>query len=111
MRVLLTCGAFALALLLAPASATADGGKDLFLAKKCNKCHTVKAHQIELLKPRKKFADLSKVGAKRDAKWLTGWLTREITKTKGEKEVKHKTKFKGTEAQLAQIVKWLLALK
>ncbi len=107
----LTIASFALALALVPSGASADRGKDLFLAKKCNKCHTVESHGIELLKPKKKFSDLSKTGSKRDATWLTGWLRKEIATPKGDKEIKHKTKFKGSDEELAGVVKWLMTLK
>ena len=94
-----------------PATALAGGGKDVFLANKCNKCHAVKAQGIDLLKPKKNDHDLSKVGANHDAKWIEGWLKREVTKKKGDKEVHHKKKWKGSDGDLATLVKWLAGLK
>ena len=109
MKLLMTGVAFLMAITLVPTEALADVGKDVFLALKCNKCHTVKSQGIELIKPKKKFSNIGKTT--HDAAWLKGGLGKTITKTKGDKEVKHKSKFKGTPAQMNTVIKWLLKLK
>jgi len=98
-------------------------GKDLFVEKKCNKCHSIDAEKIAKKeepgeaeeegeeaggKEEKKPPDLSGVGKKHDADWITGWLQKKIKTDKGKK---HKGKFKGTDEELKTLVTWLSGLK
>ncbi|MBI2059938.1 MAG: c-type cytochrome [Nitrospirae bacterium] len=102
-----------------PSVARAAGGKDLFLEKKCDKCHSVASEKIEKqvnkkTGKKKKGPDLSGVGLDHDADWLTKFVKKEIEaesvydKTK---KVKHKKKFKGTDADLKSLVQYLAGLK
>jgi hypothetical protein len=100
----------------------ATPGKSMFLKYKCNSCHTVNAAAIgktkaeateddgwgdeeeEELDP----PDLSSVGIKREAEWLHLYMRK---KTANEEERKHKKRFKGSKAERAVLVNWLITLK
>lgn len=94
-------------------------GKTLFLDKKCNTCHTVKALGIEKRSAmagektgtgtatpaaaKTKTTDLSSVGLDLKADWMTKFLKREeMTKAK-----KKHLLFKGTDEELTTVVTWL----
>ena len=97
-------------------------GKAMFLKYKCNSCHTVNAAAIgktkaeateddgwgdeeeEELDP----PDLSGAGIKRKAEWLHLYMRK---KTANEEERKHKKRFKGSKAERAVLVNWLITLK
>ncbi len=70
-----------------PKHAIAQSGKDIFLKYKCNRCHAIKAQNIEPIlkeekgeeeeeekeeKGKKKITDLSGVGLERNAEWIKG---------------------------------------
>ena len=93
-------------------------GKALFLDKKCNSCHTIKALGIQkrtaaaagekkeaegATVTKTKTHDLSSVGVDLKADWMTKFLKR-LEATKGGK--KHML-FKGTDEELAAIAAWL----
>jgi mono/diheme cytochrome c family protein len=92
-------------------------GKDLFLAGKCNTCHSVTAAGIEKKKAasteekaektKKKPPDLSSVGLEKKADWIAKFLTKKET-LEGEK---HPKLYKGTEAELKTLSAWLEAQK
>ena len=85
-----------------------SGGKDIFLANKCTNCHSVTAqHVAKGGDSETKAVDLSKVGAERNAQWMTGWLHGTET-LKGKK---HRKIWKGSDADLATLVGWLAGLK
>ena len=96
-----------------PATPAATGGKDIFLAQKCNTCHTIKAAGIEKRKAEesaekeekteKKPPDLSSVGLERKADWIGKFLM----KTETIKGDKHPRKFRGTDAELKTLATWL----
>lgn len=101
-------------LTLAPSTALGKDGKELFLASKCNKCHTVESQGIAQLpvagteEPSKKPVDLSKIGNEHDAAFVRSWLLREVA----DEGKKHKApKFKGTDAELGTLADWVAALK
>lgn len=107
-----------LALFLACTGASAaPGGQQLFVDKKCNKCHSVEAKGIAALPKEsdddeegddaKKPKDLSKVGAEHDAAYIQGWIKREVEK----EGKKHKFKVKATDEEIAALSDWLAALK
>lgn len=104
--------ALSLASLLAmatPSSAADEAGKKEFLAQKCNKCHSIASHQIEatVQSEKMKGPDLSDVGSKHDAAWMTQWVKKEV-QLEGKS---HSAKWEGTDKQLATIVGWLAQLK
>src|SRR5947207_3625454 len=89
---LLTVGA---GIALAQEEKKAPDGKDLFLAAKCNSCHSVTAAGIEKKKPtaeeaaaaskekpdpdEKKPPDLSSVGLDKKADWIAKFITKKET--------------------------------
>ncbi len=109
--------AFAFAATAGAQEAKPDG-KALFLDKKCNSCHTVKAlgiqKRVAAVAGEKKVAegatpakaktfDLSSVGLDQKADWMAKFLKRlEMTK-KGKKHML----FKGTDEELTMITAWL----
>lgn len=114
------CGALLLlasgwVLVLAPtipapqAHAAALDGKAVFTAQKCSLCHGVESQGIasKATSEKTKGPDLSKVGAQRDAAWLTKYLKRE-EKIDGKV---HKKETKATDEELAALVAWLMTLK
>lgn len=101
-------------LLLQPPAAVAAGsadhpGKALFLANKCNMCHSIASLSIARTSKSEKTKgpDLSAVGGQRTAQWLTAWLQR-LEKIEGKT---HKKDWKGSDADLAQLVAFLGTLK
>lgn len=104
--------ALAIAALALPAVAYA-GGKEIFLEKKCTKCHTVLSESITATEEKEKIIDLSGVGNDHDVAWFKSWLLKEVeadSKVKKGEKVKHKQKFKGTPADLDVLAAWLKTL-
>ena len=89
--------------------ALAGDGAQLFVELKCTKCHEVTSLDIKTTskKDPSKVTDLANVGAERDSEWLLAFLKKEIKKD----DKKHKMKFKGDQAQMQEIVAWMLTLK
>jgi hypothetical protein len=99
----------------------APDGKDLFLAAKCNTCHSVTAAGIEKKKPtaeeaaqeakekpakdEKKPPDLSSIGLDKKADWIAKFITKKET-LDGEK---HKKMYKGTDEDQKTLSTWLAA--
>lgn len=83
--------------------------KALFVDNKCNSCHSItKANVMRKGGTQStKIPDLSSVGAKHDAEWLTKWLKKEVD-LNGKK---HTIPWKGTDDQLATLTTWLETLK
>jgi len=107
---LLLATPFALALFLsahaAPASAAAPpDGKAIFLAQKCNLCHSVSAAGIERQTKSEKVAgpDLTTATAKHDRAFLEKYLTKQET-LDGKK---HGKEWKGSPEELAAVIDWL----
>lgn len=102
--------------------AKAPKGQDIFLKYRCNSCHTVKAAKIEKRKvegeeeegaaeattaKKKEPPDLSDVGLKQKPEWMEGWIMRkELLDGK-----KHMKRYRGTDAELKDLVAWLSTLK
>ena len=83
------------------AEGSAEKGKEVYDAKKCGLCHTVDGSGG------KKGGDLSDVGDKRDAEWLTKYM-------KDPKSLMPEAKmpaFKGSDEELQDLVAYLLSLK
>jgi cbb3-type cytochrome oxidase cytochrome c subunit len=95
-----------------PAAAGGAGelpGHRVFMAKKCNLCHSIDALDVERTTKSEKIAgpDLSEVGKKHSAEWLQGWL-RKQEKMNGKT---HSREFKGTDEELDELVAWLAKLR
>lgn len=113
-------------LLLAPtASADDPAGKTIFLASKCNACHTVKEADIKLLAaetdsaseeeaepadPKAKAVeppDLSGVANRHTAEFMGKFLRKQET-IDGRK---HRRRFRGTPEERDTLIAWLMTLK
>lgn len=114
--------ALAAALLVSmPQVAKADA--KTFTELKCNKCHSIKAAGVEVVKADPgdeedasgpKPPDLSTTGKYHDAAFLESYLKRDVGHVAHEGDTsdkKHKMKFKGTDDQLKQMATWLASLK
>lgn len=78
-----------------------EKGKELYSAKKCGLCHTVDGSGG------KKGGDLSDIGDKKDAEWLTKYM-------KDPKSLMPEAKmpaFKGSDEELQDLVAYLMSLK
>jgi mono/diheme cytochrome c family protein len=90
-------------------------GQAVFLKYRCRSCHSIEALGIEKKvaegeeeeSTKKKPPDLSGVGLKHNAAWMTGWLLKKETI----KDEHHMKKFRGTEKELAALTTWLETLK
>jgi cytochrome c2 len=100
-----TLGILFLALAAAP-QAVAQG-QDVFLAQKCNLCHSVESAGIEAkTKSEKLFGgDLSDVTTRHEEAWIAQYIKREVQKD-GED---HKREFTGTDEELQALIDWLKA--
>jgi cytochrome c2 len=104
--------AFTLPMLAVPQAAQAADapGKTVFMAQKCNMCHSIESLQIERTSKSEKMAgpDLSNVGGAHLAPWITQYLTKEVANSEGKK---HGKDWKGTDDELKQLADWLATLK
>lgn len=78
----------------------------IFLADKCNGCHSIESAGIKK-KANQKPPDLSTIGKDHTADWLEKYLKKEET-LNGEKHIK---KFKGSDEDLTKLAKWFETLK
>jgi cbb3-type cytochrome oxidase cytochrome c subunit len=81
-------------------------GKTIFLANKCNTCHSIASDKIEKTAkttPKKAPPDLSTLGDKRTADWIVKYLK----KTETIDKVKHVKTWTGKEEDLTVLAKWL----
>ena len=110
---ILALTAFVLVLVLAAPALLSEegsgGGKDAFLAAKCNTCHSVSTAGIEAKTTSEKLKgpDLVGVANDFDAEGLAAFLRQESEKD----GKKHKKAWKGTDEDLSAIVDWLLEQK
>ena len=79
--------------------------KKIFETQKCNTCHSITSAGITSKK--KDAIDLSTVGSTYKADFLTKYIKKEAKI----KDVAHKFTFKGTDDEMASLVKWLESLK
>ncbi len=102
--------------ILFPSFSSAEGettaeldGKAIFLANKCNMCHSVPSVGIEakVKSEKMKGPDLSDAAARFEADDL-GKYIRKQAQLEGKD---HKKEFKGSDEELAAIVAWLRQLK
>ena len=107
---LLTVLLLGAAMMLAAATpARAADGKELFLAQKCNLCHSISVAGIERTTKSEKMAgpDLTGVVAEKGVDWAMKFLHKEID-LDGKK---HGKEWKGTPEQLQQVTAFLASLK
>ena len=91
-----------------PASGQAKlDGKAIFLAQKCNMCHSVPTAGIERTMKSEKMAGPDLVNIKEDAGTLTKFL-RKAAEIKGKK---HGKAFTGSDEELGALVAWIQAQK
>jgi mono/diheme cytochrome c family protein len=85
-------------------------GKQVFLAKKCQVCHSIDSLGIARTSKSEKTKgpDLSNVGATHLAPWIMQWLQTEVGNSEGKK---HSKAWTGTEQELKQLAEWLATLK
>lgn len=111
-----TVGMTAVALAMTPlwtagAAAGDEGssGQEIFLAMKCDMCHSVPTAGIEARTKSEKMKgpDLVDVASRHDAEWVAKFLRREVQLH----DADHKKEFKGTDEELAALVDWLLEQK
>lgn len=88
-------------------AAPAPDGKQIFLAQKCNLCHSVPTAGIERTVKSEKMAGPDLVNVKEDAATLTRFLHKE-TEINGKK---HGKTFTGSNEELAALIAWLQAQK
>ncbi|MEA2693361.1 MAG: hypothetical protein QOJ16_2748 [Acidobacteriota bacterium] len=108
MRIAQASGLFTLALFAASAAASAAAapdGKAIFLAQKCNVCHSVSAAGIERQVKSEKVAgpDLTTATAQHDKAFLTKFLKKEEM-VDGKK---HGKEWKGTDPELSALIDWV----
>lgn len=106
-RLLLTAAlaaAAAVALATPAGAAAAADGKQVFLAQKCNLCHSVSSAGIEATTTNDKLKgpDLSGTSERDDA-WLEAYLKQEETLD----GAKHKKKYSGSDEDLQALIDWL----
>lgn len=114
-RALSALTAVAAVLALAPSASADEEGKAIFLKSKCNTCHTIESQEIAQLAPEgegeeedgEKPKDLSDVGSRRDAKWIKGWLTKQV-EVDGKT---HRKRFGGQPPELDALAAWLASLR
>jgi len=97
------------AIVCGPSTALAADAKELFVASKCVKCHSIESQGVAA-KPKAgdedEVHDLSKVGAERTAEWIQKFLR----KQEAIEGKKHKLKFRGSDADLELLATWLASL-
>lgn len=93
---------------VAPAYAEDAPGQMVFMAQKCNTCHSVAAAGIEakVQSEKMKGPDLSKVAADQDAEWLAKYVKKEAD-LDGKK---HGKQFTGSDEELKALIDWLTKL-
>ncbi len=96
------------AFLLTPVIYADDApGKKLFLANKCNTCHSIESQTIKKTLATSKAPDLSNVGSERKADWIAQFIQKKIDKD-GKKHLKL---WAGKEEDLKTLTEWLVTLK
>lgn len=92
-----------------PGAAFAADAKELFVASKCVRCHSIDSQGVAA-KPKAgeedEVHDLSKVGSERTAEWIQKFLL----KQEAIDGKKHKLKFRGSAADLETLATWLAGL-
>lgn len=89
------------------AAAAPLDGKQLFLAQKCNLCHSIPTAGIERTVKSEKMAGPDLVNVKEDAATLTKFLKKQA-EINGKK---HGKTFTGTDEEMAAVIAWIQAQK
>ena len=82
-------------------------GKAIFLAQKCNVCHSVSTQGIERTMKSEKMAGPDLVNVKTDAAFLTKYLRKAADKD----GKKHGKAFTGSDEELGALIAWIQAQK
>ena len=82
-------------------------GKAIFLAQKCNLCHSVSTAGVEATTKSEKMKGPDLVNVKEDAKLLNGYL-RKTESINGKKHVKQ---FTGSDEELGALIAWIQSQK
>ena len=103
---------FAVALLAVPYAPPASGqakldGKAIFMAQKCNTCHSVPTANITRTMKSEKVAGPDLVNVKAEA----GTLTKYLRKQADLNGKKHSKAFTGSDEELGALVAWIQAQK
>ena len=95
----------ALAMLVVAPASVADEGKDLFVAQKCNMCHSVSSAEIEAKVKSEKMMgpDLTGVVTADNSETLAKFVKKQA-QIDGKD---HKKEFAGTDDELTAIIAWL----
>ena len=92
-----------------PSTGLAADAKELFVASKCARCHSIESQGVAATPKagdEDEVHDLSKVGSERTADWIQKFLMKQAD-IDGKK---HKLKFRGSEADLQTLATWLASL-
>ena len=103
-----TLGISAIVLFAGASAGSTSDGKSIFVSNKCNSCHSIQSQGIskvagETVNASTQPPDLSGVGLKHNAAWITKYLKKQET-LDGEKHLK---KFKGSDEDLGTLAAWL----
>ena len=81
-------------------------GKAVFLAERCEMCHSVSSVGIEAKTKSENMLgpDLAGVGSRHDAEWIHKYLLKEIEGDNGP----HKKVFGGSDDDLSLLIDWLM---
>jgi mono/diheme cytochrome c family protein len=101
--------AAAFTLTLAGSAFAQDAGQKAFTDANCNRCHDVESKDISatISSEKMKGPDLSKIGAEKDAEWITQFVKKEV-QLDGKN---HRMAWKGSDEDLKTIADWLASLK
>ena len=91
---------------VAEAEESSDG-LTLFIAQKCNMCHSVPEVDVAALVKSKKMRGPDMPAESHEPDWIVRYLKREVQLN----DKDHKKEFKGTEEELKAIVAWIGELK
>ncbi|HXU34106.1 MAG TPA: c-type cytochrome [Thermoanaerobaculia bacterium] len=108
-RRLLTALTLSLAVTFVSSAGAAPDGKAIFLAQKCNLCHSIAAAGITQTSDKMKAPDLTGKVKAADSPQLIKFLRK--LEPGGEKNKKHAKEFKGTDEEIQAVLDWLVAQK
>jgi len=98
-------------MVLAPGPQAADGdssdqnGKEIFLAQKCNLCHSVTSAGIEskMKSGKMKGPDLTGITSRQETDWIAKFVRKKVQKDGKD----HQKGFKGSDDDLEALISWL----
>jgi mono/diheme cytochrome c family protein len=82
-------------------------GQELFLAQRCNLCHSVPPAGIEATTKSDKMKGPELVDLDLEPEWMGQFLRKQVQKDGAD----HKKEFKGTDEELQTLISWLLEQK